>query len=78
MPPFPLHHNDKGSIKVTCIQCYYKYSEKVPPRWSQELHDSACDASVTLLNEMGLDPGIDHMLAMQCFDEVHSKGGKVG
>ena len=51
---------------------------KFPPRWTQELHDSACDASVTLLNEMGLDPGIDHMLAMQCFDEVHSKGGKVG
>ena len=46
--------------------------------WPQELHDPACDASITLLNEMGLDPGIDHMLAMQCFDEVHSKGGKVG
>ena len=30
-----------------------------------------------MLNEVGLDPGIDHMLAMQCFDEVHSKGGKV-
>jgi len=29
------------------------------------------------MNEIGLDPGIDHMLAMQCIDEVHSKGGKV-
>lgn len=29
------------------------------------------------MNEIGLDPGIDHMLAMQCFDEVHNKGGKV-
>ena len=29
------------------------------------------------MNEIGFDPGIDHMLAMQCFDEVHSKGGKV-
>lgn len=25
-----------------------------------------------------MDPGIDHMLAMQCFDEVHRAGGKVG
>ena len=29
------------------------------------------------MNEIGFDPGIDHMLAMQCFDEVHNKGGKV-
>lgn len=30
------------------------------------------------MNEVGVDPGIDHMLAMQCFDEVHRAGGKVG
>jgi Saccharopine dehydrogenase and related proteins len=29
------------------------------------------------LNEVGLDPGIDHLLAMECFDEVHQAGGKV-
>ena len=44
----------------------------------QELHQPACDAGVVLMNEIGLDPGIDHMLAMKCIDEVHSKGGKVG
>lgn len=26
---------------------------------------------------MGLDPGIDHLLAMECFDEVREGGGKV-
>ena len=26
---------------------------------------------------MGVDPGIDHLLAMECFDEVHTGGGKV-
>ena len=36
------------------------------------------EAGITLLNEVGLDPGIDHMLAMECFDQVHSNGGKVG
>lgn len=35
------------------------------------------EAGITLMNEVGLDPGIDHMLAMECFDEVHSNGGKV-
>ena len=29
------------------------------------------------MNEVGLDPGIDHMLAMECFDEVRAHGGKV-
>ncbi|CAI8015134.1 Alpha-aminoadipic semialdehyde synthase, mitochondrial, partial [Geodia barretti] len=43
----------------------------------QELDGPAKEVGVTLLNEIGLDPGIDHMLAMQCIDEVHDKGGKV-
>jgi saccharopine dehydrogenase-like NADP-dependent oxidoreductase len=32
---------------------------------------------VILLNEIGLDPGIDHMSAMQIIDDVHSRGGKM-
>ena len=35
-------------------------------------------AGITILNEVGVDPGIDHMLAMECFDEVTDAGGKVG
>ena len=42
-----------------------------------ELHDEASRAGVCLMNEIGLDPGIDHMLAMQFIDNVHAKGGKV-
>ena len=38
---------------------------------------SAKQRDVCILCEMGVDPGIDHMLAMQCFDEVHRLGGKV-
>lgn len=30
---------------------------------------------VILLNEVGLDPGIDHMSAMQIIDGIHAKGG---
>ena len=41
------------------------------------LHQSAVDKGLIFLNEVGVDPGIDHMLAMRCFDEVHEKGGKV-
>lgn len=31
--------------------------------------------SVLLLNECGLDPGIDHMSAMQVIDRIHASGG---
>lgn len=34
-------------------------------------------AGLTFLNEMGLDPGIDHLEAMREILEVQSKGGKV-
>jgi alpha-aminoadipic semialdehyde synthase len=42
-----------------------------------KLSKAAQAAGVTLLNEVGLDPGIDHMLAMQCIDEVSRQGGTV-
>ena len=34
-------------------------------------------AGIIILNEIGLDPGIDHMSAMRIIDMVHSKGGKI-
>jgi len=47
---------------------------------SDEMHkldDKAKDAGVILLNESGLDPGIDHMSAMRVIHNVESKGGKI-
>uniref|UniRef100_A0A914EBA5 Saccharopine dehydrogenase (NAD(+), L-glutamate-forming) n=1 Tax=Acrobeloides nanus TaxID=290746 RepID=A0A914EBA5_9BILA len=43
----------------------------------QALDSEAKRADVTIMNESGLDPGIDHMLAMECFDQIHEHGGKV-
>lgn len=34
-------------------------------------------AGIIILNELGLDPGIDHMSAMRIIDNIHAKGGKV-
>jgi len=34
-------------------------------------------AGVLVLNELGLDPGIDHMSAMQVIDEIRAKGGRM-
>ena len=43
----------------------------------QGLDRSAREAGVILLNEMGLDPGIDHMSAMRIIDRVHDSGGEI-
>jgi saccharopine dehydrogenase-like NADP-dependent oxidoreductase len=43
----------------------------------QALDRAARKAGVILLNEAGLDPGIDHMSAMRVIDRVHAAGGQV-
>ncbi len=41
------------------------------------LDGDAQAAGVILLNELGLDPGIDHMSAMRIIDRTHDAGGQV-
>lgn len=41
------------------------------------LDAAAREAGVILLNEIGLDPGIDHMSAMRIIHRVHEAGGQV-
>jgi saccharopine dehydrogenase (NADP+, L-glutamate forming)/spermidine synthase len=43
----------------------------------QELDQKAKDAGVLILNEIGLDPGIDHMSAMRIIHGVQNKGGRI-
>lgn len=43
----------------------------------QALDARAKEKGVTLLNEVGLDPGIDHMEAMRVIHEIHDAGGRV-
>ena len=43
----------------------------------KSLNDAAKAADVLILNELGLDPGIDHMSAMRIIDHVHNQGGKI-
>jgi saccharopine dehydrogenase-like NADP-dependent oxidoreductase len=43
----------------------------------QELHLEARANNLIFMNEIGLDPGIDHMSAMKVIDEIRAKGGKM-
>ncbi|XVF48812.1 hypothetical protein PTKIN_Ptkin03bG0218400 [Pterospermum kingtungense] len=41
------------------------------------LDEKAKNAGITILGEMGLDPGIDHMMAMKMINQAHDRKGKV-
>src|SRR5690349_20539146 len=41
----------------------------------EEFNQAALTKNILLLNECGLDPGIDHMSAMQVIDKIKSLGG---
>ena len=43
----------------------------------KSLDEQAKNAGILILNESGLDPGIDHMSAMRVIHDVEEKGGKV-
>jgi saccharopine dehydrogenase (NADP+, L-glutamate forming) len=65
-------------VAITCIK-YFKplvTTSYVQPEM-QALDKDASNAGVLILNEIGLDPGIDHMTAMKIIDHIHGKDGKV-
>ncbi|WP_425234747.1 saccharopine dehydrogenase family protein [Ulvibacterium sp.] len=43
----------------------------------RELHKKVKEKGLVFMNEIGLDPGIDHMSAMQVIDRIRQKGGKM-
>jgi saccharopine dehydrogenase-like NADP-dependent oxidoreductase len=43
----------------------------------KELHQECIDAGILIMNEMGVDPGIDHMSAKKILDEVEEQSGKM-
>lgn len=42
-----------------------------------ELEEECKNAGIIVFNEIGLDPGIDHLYAVKTIDEVHKAGGKI-
>ena len=43
----------------------------------KEMNKDVANAGLVFLNEMGLDPGIDHMSAMAILDRLRGKGAKI-
>lgn len=70
-----IHHPAviKSAIKVRVNVVTTSY---VSPA-IRELDGAAKEAGIVILNEVGVDPGIDHLNAIKIIDEVHQRGGKV-
>lgn len=70
-----IYHNhvafDAVKLRISVITPSY-ISEEM-----KGLDQEARAAGIVLLNEMGVDPGIDHMSAMQLVDRIRAKGGKL-
>ena len=43
----------------------------------QDLNKEVIEKGLVFMNEIGVDPGIDHMSAMQVIDTIRDKGGKL-
>jgi saccharopine dehydrogenase-like NADP-dependent oxidoreductase len=74
MLPAHLH------IEVAKDCVFYKKSMITASYISEEMKSldfQAKENQIVLMNEIGLDPGIDHMSAMKIMDEIKSKGGKI-
>ncbi len=72
--PYTLH--PKIAEKCIRLKTNMVTASYATPEMKQ-LNDAAVEAGITIINEVGLDPGIDHLLAMECFDQVVSNGGKI-
>jgi len=70
-----LHHPTVGRICVEKGVSLVTTSYVSPAM--QALHDQAVARGILLLNEVGLDPGIDHMSAMKTIRAVQEQGGRV-
>ena len=74
MLPASMH----GPIAVDCLQ-FEKHlvtasylSEEI-----KQMQEAAVQKGLIFLNEMGVDPGIDHMSAMAFIEDIKAQGGKM-
>ncbi len=66
------------SVAQDCIQ-YQKHlvTASYISKEIRELENDVRKHGLVFLNEVGLDPGIDHMSAMEIIDRIRGKGGKM-
>jgi saccharopine dehydrogenase (NADP+, L-glutamate forming) len=73
-----LPANMHGPVAESCVEHGTHFvSASYVSTEVHDLHQSAEQAEVTILNEVGVDPGIDHMSAMERLDGLRERGAKI-
>ena len=67
--PAPFHLGI--AKKVNMVTVSYQTPEM------KALSDEAKHTCICIMNEIGLDPGIDHLAAMEIIDKAHEKGDEI-
>jgi saccharopine dehydrogenase-like NADP-dependent oxidoreductase len=66
------------SVAKICLECgVHLATASYVSEDMAGLHNEASEKGLIFLNEMGLDPGIDHMSAMKVMDQIREKGGEI-
>lgn len=74
MLPARFHH----TVAEVCVELGVKMvTASYVSKEINALNNRAKEKGVILLNEIGVDPGIDHMSAMQVIDKIKAKGGEM-
>jgi len=72
----PSNSNATSSQRVMSLT-QSKHWNQSTPSTGNGLIGRIKEAGIVVMNEIGLDPGIDHLYAIKTIDEVHAKGGKI-
>lgn len=72
----PAHMHIPVAIDCIALGKHLVTASYISPEM-EALDVRAKEAGVILLNEIGVDPGIDHLSAMKVIDEIRAKGGKM-
>ena len=70
-----VHHQKVANLCITHEK--HMATTSYVSEGMKKLHGEAVKKNLLFLNEIGVDPGIDHMSAMKIIDDVYSEGGKV-
>lgn len=71
-----------ASMHFTVAEACIKYSKNMVTASYvsgkiKGLNEQAIENDIIILNEIGVDPGIDHMSAMKVINEIRAKGGEI-
>lgn len=72
----PAHMHIKVAVDCISFGKHMVTASYISPEM-KALNDDAVKAGVIMINEIGVDPGIDHLSAMKVLDEIREEGGKM-